>query len=68
MRTNDNMWTTKGGEQMPPKKGVTYNVEHKDTRIFVRLTEEEVKTLDDICKRDHKTRSDVVRKGIEMQK
>lgn len=49
------------------KKGTKLTDKPKDYMLRVRLDDENLKKLDIVCKNENKTRSEVVRNGIELQ-
>ena len=49
------------------KKGTKLTDKPKDYMLRVRIDEETLVKLDEVCKADNKTRSEVVRNGIEEQ-
>ena len=62
-----NVRTRKRGETMVPKKaGRPPSDETMTDRIFVRVSKETVKKLDECTQELKMSRSDVVRKGIDM--
>ncbi len=62
-----NVRTRKRGETMAPKKaGRPPSDDSMTDRIFVRVSKETVKKLDECTQELKMSRSDVVRKGIDM--
>ena len=62
-----NVRTRKRGETMVPKKaGRPPSDDSMTDRIFVRVSKETVKKLDECTQELKMSRSDVVRKGIDM--
>lgn len=52
---------------MVAKKGRPVSNNPKDYMLRVRMNEEVLKKLDECCKVQNKTRSEIVRDGIEME-
>ena len=60
--------TKKGGEELTAlKKGQKLTDNPKDYMLRVRLDKDTLEKLDECCAIDQTTRSDIVRKGIEIQ-
>ncbi len=51
---------------MSPRTGRPPKENPKDIRIQIRLDKEELQKLDECVKREASTRSEIVRKGIDM--
>ena len=49
------------------KKGTKLTSTPKDAMLRVRLDKSSLEKLDFVCKQESKSRSEVVRKGIEIQ-
>lgn len=49
------------------RKGMKLTSTPKDFMLRVRLDKSLLEKLDTVCKKENKSRSDVVRKGIEIQ-
>ena len=66
-KTYNNIVATKGSDKMAAKKIGRPTESLKDYMLRTRLDNETVKKLDCVAEQSHLTRSEVVRRGIEMQ-
>lgn len=57
----------KGGEQVVAKKGRPVSENPKDYMLRVRLDQETLMQLDECCEVKGKSRSEIVREGIQEQ-
>lgn len=51
---------------MSPRTGRPPKENPKDIRIQIRLDKEDIRKLDECAKRDDCTRSEIIRKGIDL--